>query len=341
MFIQFIRGNWRKESTTAPSLLTKSCHDIDFLLWLFCSPHSCNNFTPHLPSSLSSTGHLAYLRKARKPASAGAATNCLSCDYERSCIYSAKKVYLERQLQKGDVSWPVSIVNPEIEDCYKTQGLSAASEKLLKTLAQDYDATTPRHEVERRPWFGRCVWECDNDVCDDQVVTLTWEDDPLSSQTSGSISRDLHSEIDGRKGRLAKTASFHMVAYTEAQCHRRGRVYGTTGEIVYDSKSISVYDFASGATKVHLPAQPGGGHGGGDAGLVRQFVNAVEAVKKGMAVQEAQEKFIGCSLEEMVRSHAVVFAAEEARREGKVVRWQEWWRREVEERLKVEKKEEA
>jgi hypothetical protein len=42
-------------------------------------------------------------------------------------------------------------------------------------------------------------------------------------------------------------------------------------------------------------------------------------------VQRAQTHFVGCTLEEAVRSHAVVFAAEEARREEKVVRWKEWW----------------
>jgi hypothetical protein len=53
---------------------------------------------------------------------------------------------------------------------------------------------------------------------------------------------------------------------------------------------------------------------------------AVDAVEnEGWDVQRAQTHFVGCTLEEAVRSHAVVFAAEEARREEKVVRWKEWW----------------
>lgn len=340
--LQSTSGNWRKESTTAPSLLTKSCHDIDFLLWLLASPSSHGDLPPHLPSSVASTGHLTYLRKGRKPAGAGAATNCLSCSIEPSCTYSAKKIYVDQRLKNGTVSWPVNIVNPEIEDCYNTQGVSAASDMLLKSLAEDYDATTPKSEVERRPWFGRCVWESDNDVCDDQIVTLNWDDDPLppppSQDPHQASDSDIHAHVvdtDSLKGRAAKTAIFHMIAYTEAQCDRRGRIYGTTGEIAYDSKTITVYDFGSGETKVHHPHQPKGGHGGGDAGLVRQFVSAVEAVREGMEVQEAQRRFVGCSLEEIIRSHAMVFAAEEARREGKVVSWREWWAREVEEKMKV------
>ncbi|KAL9072282.1 MAG: hypothetical protein Q9157_005152 [Trypethelium eluteriae] len=307
--------------------------------WHFAHSY-VRNLPPHLPSTISSIGRLTYLHKARKPIAAGSATNCLSCPIEPTCTYSAKRIYLDKHLKAGNTSWPVIIVNPEIEDLYATQGLPTAETALLKSLAENYDDATLKSEVERRPWFGRCVWECDNDVCDDQVVTLTWDDDPLPpGQSAGgdenAITSDGGEGGDVLKGRMAKTAIFHMIAYTEAQCQRRGRVYGTKGEIAYDSKTISVYDFASGEVKVHQPHQPGGGHGGGDAGLVRQFVNAVEAVRNGMAVQEAQKSFIGCSLEEIVRSHAVAFAAEEARGGGKVVEWREWWKREVEEKMKL------
>ncbi len=254
---------------------------------------------------------------------AGNATNCLSCPAERECIYSAKKIYDEHRLAKGHAGWPVHIVDPEIEDFMVGGHTDAAMLRLERRLAEDYDSHTPQAEIEGRSWFGRCVYESDNDVCDDQVVTMTWEDDPLPADHTSDMATRL-------KGRGAKTAIFHMIAFTEKQCERRGRVYGSKGEIEYDSETIKVYDFAGKQTQTHHPQQLGGGHGGGDAGLAEQYVKAIDAVKnQGMSVPEAQSLHIGCSLEEVVRSHAMVFAAEEARKQRKVVDWAEWWRANV------------
>ncbi|KAF2006999.1 streptomycin biosynthesis protein StrI [Amniculicola lignicola CBS 123094] len=320
----YVRGNWRKESTTAPSLLTKSCHDIDFLMWMLSTPAKGNG-EPHLPSHLTSTGSRKFFRKERKPIAAGAATNCLSCPHEKDCDYSAKKIYLERQLLSGNTGWPVKIVNPEIEECYKSAGVKAASKMLLKDLREDYDSDTLVNEIESRPWYGRCVWEADNDVCDDQCVTITWDDDPIAN------------DKDGRpilKQRGAKTAQFHMIAFTEKICARRGRIYGTKGEIEYDSSRIKVHNFSTGYTRVHRPHVASGGHGGGDEGLARQFLQAVNAVDHhAMPAAEAQRKYLGCDLDEAFRSHAMVFAAEEARKERKVVDWKQWWEDEVEKQL--------
>ena len=323
----YVRGNWRKESTAAPSLLTKSCHDIDFLLWLLCSPAPGSKSPPHLPSHISSTGSLVHFKPSNKPLLAGSATNCLSCPAEKDCIYNAWKIYYDQHLSQGNAGWPVHIVDPEIEDCLAQHKQATASAKLHQRLLEDYDSTTPQKVVDSRPWFGRCVYESSNDVCDDQVVTMTWEDDPLpASKSNGDVS--MQTRI---KGRGAKTAIMHMIAFTEAQCERRGRVYGSKGEITYDSQSIRVYDFASKTSKTYHPKQMGGGHGGGDDGLARQYVLAVEAVKSGeMSVEEAQSEYVGCSLEEVIRSHAMVFAAEEARRKRRVVDWPEWWQKNVE-----------
>ena len=307
---------------TAPSLLTKSCHDIDLLLWLLCSPPPKSNTSPHLPSRIASTGALAYFKRSHKPKLAGNATNCLSCPAESTCIYSAKKIYDEHRLAKGITSWPVSIVDPEIEDCLATHGLPSAETKLLKRLAEDYDGSTPQSRIDSRPWFGRCVWESSNDVCDDQVVTMTWDEELQTADSDAEDSENV---------RGAKTATFHMIAFTEKQCERRGRIYGTLGEIEYDSKVIRVHDFATQATKEYCPAQPGGGHGGGDAGLVQQYIEAIRAVKiGGTSVEEAQKVHVGCTLEEVIRSHAMVFAAEEARLAGRVVDWKTWWTAHVE-----------
>ena len=308
----YVRGNWRKESTTAPSLLTKSCHDIDFLLWLLCSPYpGSQSQEPHLPSAVSSNGSLLYFKRSRKPESAGKATNCLSCPAEAGCIYSATGIYERAQLREGNAGWPVNIVDPEIEDLFHHPDHSrkdAASARLRQRLKEDYDLqNTSKEIIDGRPWFGRCVYEASNDVCDDQTVNMVWEEDE-------------------KRRVFAKSATFHMVASTEAQCERRGRIYGTRGEISYDSRSIRVFDFASKQAMVHSPEQPGGGHGGGDRGLAQGFAKAVTAVKEQlMSVEEAQEGFLGCTFEEVIRSHGIVFAAEEARKNKTVVDWGKWW----------------
>ena len=322
----YVRGNWRHvKPDGVGSLLTKSCHDIDFLMWMLASPSALTGDKPHQPSSIHSTGALTHFRRSRKPQKAGAATNCLDCAAEPECNYSTKKIYRDRWLrQERDAGWPLKIIVPEIEDIVDHGGgWEKAEAVLLERLAEDYDvATTPRPEIEQRSWYGRCVYESDNSVVDEQTVTVTWDEDPLpdtSSQTG--------------YGRGPKTALFHMTYPTQAQCDRRGRIYGSKGEITYDSKKIDVHTFADGGhTKTHvIPKQAPEvekAHGGGDWGLAGAFVRAVEEADAGvLPVQEAQWRYVGCDMAEIVRSHAVVFAAEESRNERKVVDWGEWCQR--------------
>ncbi|KAK4188302.1 hypothetical protein QBC35DRAFT_550048 [Podospora australis] len=130
-----------------------------------------------------------------------------------------------------------------------------------------------------------------------------------------------------------------MAAFTEAQFKRRGKISGTRVEIQYDSSEIRVYTFDKfrdpDAVKVFTPPKAGGGHGGGDGGLMENFSRAVEAVMNGeLSVEQAQAKHVGCTLKEAFMSHAMVFAAEEARVERKIVDWQDWWAK-LEERLLV------
>ena len=313
----YVRGNWRKESIAAPSLLCKSCHDIDFLLWLLCYKTDVGE-PAHMPSLVSSMGNLSLFTKRRKPKEAGNATNCFSCSYEQDCNWSAKKMYIEKLYDKGSRDFPICVVVPDIEQIITQAGTEQGREVLSKVLSSDYDASTPRDIIESKQWYGRCVWESDNDVLDDQIVTITWDDDPRS--INGKELRD----------RGPKTAVFHMVAFTEAQCERRGKISGTHGEIQYDSKEIRVYQFDKfkepEAVQVLTPPKASGGHGGGDGGLMNGFSQAVEAVINGdLSVEQAQAKHVGCTLKEAFMSHAMVFAAEEARLGRKIVGWHDWW----------------
>ncbi|CAM1506687.1 Fc.00g063280.m01.CDS01 [Cosmosporella sp. VM-42] len=301
----YVRGNWRNDQTAAPSLLTKSCHDIDLLLWILCSPEKAGKGEPHLPETVSSTGGVQFFKKSRKPDAAGSATNCMTCPLgDSGCKYSAKNIYLGpklKGLESGNKRWPISIVVPDIED-YSTQ--EERKKVLAKELTDDWDDSTPRSEVQSRNWFGRCVFEADNNVCDEQFVTITWPE----------------------TNRPAKTATFHMVAHTKKICDRYSNFYGEHGEVYADSKKIVIEDFNTGETKTYYPKVEDLGHGGGDLGLARQFVMAVDQVKNhGYEAEKAQNEFLGCTLEEVLRSHAMVFAAEEARLGRKVLDWAEWW----------------
>ena len=241
----------------------------------------------------------------------------MSCPIEQQCLFSAKKLYLENCLLRGNVKWPVAIVDPEIEDILKLKGFEAAESRLIEKLGEDYSDDVPSVEIKSRSWFGRCVWEADNDVCDDQMVTISWNDENVYDQKLKTYS-----------AKRQKRAMFHMIAFTEQICERRGRLYGTAGEIKYDGQSLEVYNFATKQKKLHSPLEfvTNEGHGGGDRGLTVQFMTAVDRVKNcGMTSAQAEEEFLGCSIDDIIRSHALVFAAEEARKENKVIDWQRWW----------------
>lgn len=128
------------------------------------------------------------------------------------------------------------------------------------------------------------MYESVNDVCDNQVVNLEF--------SNGS------------------TASFTMIAFTSAICERQTRLHFSHGEIIGDMRTFTVSDFRKGTTKVHRPANEGGGHGGGDRGLISSFV---EAVRTG------RQDVLGTDVGEVLDSHLTVFAAEASRKNGAVI----------------------
>lgn len=109
------------------------------------------------------------------------------------------------------------------------------------------------------------------------------------------------------------TCSFTMVAFTSLICERQSRLHFSHGEIVGDMSTFTVTDFrapSNAQSTVYKPNLEGGGHGGGDLGLIRAFV---EAVRTG------DQDMLGTDIDQVLRSHLTVFAAEKSRREGKIV----------------------
>lgn len=100
-----------------------------------------------------------------------------------------------------------------------------------------------------------------------------------------------------------------MVAQTSLVCERQSRLHFSHGEIIGDMNTFTVTDFRTGKSTHHAPANEGG-HGGGDLGLIRTFV---EAVRTG------RQEFLGTDVSEVLKSHLTVFSAEQSRRDGMVV----------------------
>jgi predicted dehydrogenase len=244
----YVRGPWRREGGATFMLMAKSCHDLDWLRYVVGRPIR----------RVASFGGLTHFRPENRPA--GAADRCLDCAVEPACPYSAVRFY-RRCLERGG-GWPLDTVVD-----HHTQA------DLLAALRQGP--------------YGRCVWACDNDVVDHQVVAM---------------------EFDG-----GPTGTFTMTGFN-AGGHRRTRLFGTRGELEGDGETVRVYDFLTQTTEVLDARTPGdatagGGHGGGDWGLMDAFVRAVATGDRGSVLTGPTE-----SLE----AHLAVFAAERARRQGVV-----------------------
>jgi predicted dehydrogenase len=134
----FVRGNWRNSRETNPSILAKSCHDMDILRWWI--DKRCTH--------ISSFGHLTWFKAENAPE--GSTARCLDgCAIERECPYSAKRIYYDRR------EWIYVFDLPE--------GEPQRGETIIKFLKEGP--------------YGRCVYRCDNDVMEHQVCAMLFEDE--------------------------------------------------------------------------------------------------------------------------------------------------------------------
>mgnify|MGYP000305604352 CR=1 FL=1 len=245
----FVRGNWRNSNTTSPMILQKCCHDMDLLLWL----------TGKTCESVSSFGD-TYLFKPQC-APEGAALRCLDgCKAKDHCPFDAEKIYLKDPkigVENGYTQWPVNVL----------------------TLHPTVESVT--QAIQNGP-YGRCVYHCDNNVVDHQVVNL--------KMTDGS------------------TISHTMCAFT-ATGSRYAKFMGTMGEIIADmtANTIQITPFGKDTETIDINqiASDFFGHGGGDKRMVEDFIDML-LLGNGPSGHTT-------TVEQSVESHYCAFAAEESR----------------------------
>ena len=135
------------------------------------------------------------------------------------------------------------------------------------------------------------MYDCDNDVCDSQMVNLQFEGGAVANLTMTAFSREI--------------------------CQRNTRITGSKGEIRWeggDEGPIVQYDFLTGRETRHRPeltAPPARtrGHGGADFFLVNSFTKAVARGEAGL---------IRSGPVTSLASHLLVFRAEQSRLTGTV-----------------------
>ena len=200
-----------------------------------------------------SFGSLRHFTPENAPA--GAAERCLECPHRDTCPYSAPKLYMDMER----TGWPVDVITTDLSEAGR------------------------RKALEEGP-YGRCVYYCDNDVVDRQVVNLEFENGSVATFTMTGLSADFFREL---------------------------KIFGTEGQIRANmgTKEIVLHRF--GEEPQTVPVDMGteaSGHGGGDYGLMADFLRILREGGESRSSAEAS-----------LQSHLICFAAERSRKENIVV----------------------
>ena len=254
----FVRGNWANSETSSFMLLQKSCHDLDILQWLIGK--ECK--------SVQSFGHLSYFKKENAPD--GSPERCIDgCPHSDTCPYNSVKLYLDDK------------------DSSKSFWFRSTSSKSFEPTDEEVEYAL------RNTDYGKCVFKCNNNVVDHQIVNLEFEDDII--------------------------CSFNMSAFNLGG--RKICIMGTKGEIIAaaDQPSFTFTDITTQkSTEIEISNMVTndsivGGHGGGDSGIINSFYDML-CGKTDPSLS---------NIEISVKNHMIAFAAERSRLEGRVVKLSE------------------
>ena len=209
-------------------------------------------------------GSLSYFKESNAPA--GSSDRCPTCPVAENCRFDARKAYLPAL-----GGWPTDVV------C-----LEQTEEALMEALR-----TGP---------YGRCVYRCDNNVCDHMSMIMEFKNGvtatfSLTAQTNG-VHRNIHIMCEDGE-----------IEADDAQRKIVIRKFVSCGCDSFDERTIHIRSNAS-------------GHGGGDAGIMEDFAASLTDTAESRS-----------SISRSVESHIMACALEESRLTGKVVDLNEYRQR--------------
>ncbi|MHA1105624.1 MAG: Gfo/Idh/MocA family protein [Promethearchaeota archaeon] len=297
----FVRGNWRNVEQSSPMILAKCCHDLDLLFWLVGS----------LPKNISSFGNLKHFKRENAPE--GAPDFCVEgCPIEDSCLYYAPRIYI-------DIEPILQILNHSQKSFYKfVSKLRKNHRTTLKFLSKIFKSLKPlvnwkdwpvepmylgqpeeilgdysnkaKMSILKRSSYGRCVYKCDNDVVDHQIVNIEFENDVTATLTMHGFS-----DREGRTLRIDGTKATLIGEFGDSYQQILLREHHSGSEETIFKKYLS---------------SDSSGHGGGDYILIEEFIKAILDPNKHQPLTNARES---------MESHLMAFAANESRLKGTII----------------------
>ncbi|MBY9002784.1 MAG: Gfo/Idh/MocA family oxidoreductase [Candidatus Lokiarchaeota archaeon] len=297
----FVRGNWRKIEESSPMILAKCCHDLDILFWLVGSQ----------PKKISSFGSLKHFKRENAPG--GAPDFCVEgCPIENSCLYYAPRIYIEiepilqilQHSQKKFYKFASNLLRNHPRSLKKLSKIIKSLKPLVnwkdwpvepmyfgqpEESVQDY-SNEARMAILKRSPYGRCVYKCDNDVVDHQIVNIEFENDVTASLTMHGFS-----DREGRTLRIDGTKATLIGEFGDSYQQILLRDHYSPSE-----ETIFKMDLSSDSS----------GHGGGDYVLIEKYIDAILDPNNPQPLTNARES---------MESHLMAFAANESRLNGKVI----------------------
>ena len=244
----FVRGNWHDEFASTPSILAKCCHDIDLISWFVDSP--C--------VAVSSVGGVRYFNEKNAPE--GATKTCMGgCKAKKDCPYDAESLYITDPFYKAKF----------IKHMKRTLTGKAKNSKEDVVNAIKYGD------------YGRCVFRCDNNVCDNQMVTMEFQNGAVAVLNMNGFSNKMFRE-----------------------CH----IVGTKGELIGYGTKLKMNIFGKGSKTVHTGSPGIGGHVEGDILLISNFIKIICGEKTDLSDIT--------TIDATVISHDIALAAEKSRKNG-------------------------
>ena len=239
-------------------------------------------------TAVASFGGLHHFRPAQAPA--GALDRCADgarrCPAAPECPFDAVRLYVERTA--GVDGWPVSVITDD-----------PSREGRMRALADGP--------------YGRCVYRSDNDVADHQVVALEFANGVHATLTVNGLTADntrhvrLHGTLGELRGRLD-------TGEIEVRRHLPG-AEASPGS--WDRDELGRHAMR-GDQRMVLTAAPArlDGHGGGDDAMLADVIGRLRARRDGLVGAEDTAR---TSLAASIESHVMAFAAEQSRRERRLV----------------------